>query len=180
MKSTYTQKKINLPTNPKKSLIEYYTKNLLVLFFFTIVSSSIAYGQNSCKATLVVEDNGNVDSASPEGVMYKMIITNNGLTSDTYSLFSMNVNSNHKNPDESTTNTNVVLPTVFLDSNKNQITKINVEPGESVHFLAKLSVPTGTVLARWSTNQIIATSKNCNSYKVNTILHTYVLNPNND
>lgn len=179
MKATSTQKKINLPTNPTKSSIQNFTKSLLLIVFISI-GSSVVYGQNSCKATLVVEDNGNVDSASSEGVIYKMIITNNGFTSDTYFLSSNTANSNHKNPDESATNKNVVLSTVFLDSNKNQITEVNVEPGESIHFLAKLTIPPGTALARWSTNQIIAASKNCNSYKVNTILHTYILNPNND
>jgi len=171
MKTTSTQKKINFPKNQ--------TKNLLLLFFFAI-SSAMVYGQNSCKATLVVEDNSNVDSASAEGVTYKMIITNTGGTSDTYSLSSVNMNSNFKNPDESDTNINVVLSTLFLDSNKNQITEIYIEPGKSIHFIAKLTIPAGTTLERWSTNQIIATAKNCNSYKVNTILHTYVLNPNND
>lgn len=179
MKATSTQKKINLPTSQKKSLIKYYTKSLFLLVFFT-VSSSIVYGQNSCKATLVVEDNGNVDSASQEGVTYKMIFTNNGFTAETYALSAININSNCKNPDDSATNNNVSLSTVFLDSNKNQITEITIEPGESIHFLTKLTIPTGTPLARWSCNQIVATSKTCTSYKVDTILHTYVLNPNND
>lgn len=179
MKANSTQKKINLLVKTRKYSIIHYTKKILVVFIF-LIGSSLIYAQNSCKATLLVEDNGNVDSASREGVTYKMVITNTGFSSETYTLSSFNMNSNFKNPDESATNANVVLSTVFLDANKSQITEINIEPGESIHFLAKLTIPPGTTLARWSTNQIIATAKNCSSYKINTVLHTYVLNPNND
>ena len=175
MKTTITPKKINLTSNPKISLL-----NGFILLFFSILSTSITYAQNTCNAILIVEDNGNVDSASQEGVTYKMTFTNNGFSAETYTLSAININSICKNPDESAANKNVILSTQFLDSNKNKITEITIEPGESIHFLTKLTIPVGTTLARWSCNQIVATAKNCTSYKVDTTLHTYVLNPNNE
>ena len=113
-------------------------------------------------------------------MIYKVILTNNGSSTDTYTLSLVDINSNCKNPDNSATNTNVKLDNTFLNSNKNQISDLTVSPSESVLFLVKLTIPSGTSLSKWSCNQILATSKNCSSYKVETILHTYVLNPNND
>ncbi|HSD08655.1 hypothetical protein [Flavobacterium sp.] len=164
----------------KSSTFKSFGKTIyfaLILFIITFSS----FGQsNNCSAKLIVEDDGYVDSAAASGVLYNMIITNNGSSTDTYTLSSVNVNSTSKNPDDSETNNNVLLNTAFLDSQKNVITEITVNPGESVTFYSKLTIPVGTVLAKWSNNKIIATSTKCNSYKVEIILHTYVLKPNND
>jgi len=149
------------------------------LAFFVITFSSFSQS-NNCSAKLIVEDDGNVDSAAANGVLYNMIITNNGSFIDSYTLSSVNVNSTSQNPDDSATNNNVLLNTAFLDSQKNVIIEITVNPGESVSFYSKLTVPVGTTLAKWSNNKIIATSTKCKTYKVETILRTYVLNPNND
>lgn len=172
-----------------KSLIGKSFENpfyIAIRTLFLVIASSIlfsvsSYGQsNNCNAKISVEDDGNVDSASATGVVYKMIITNTGTSSDRYILSSVNINSNSQNPDDSATNSNVALNTVFLDNQNNVITELTVNSGESVSFLSKLTIPAGTPLAKWSNNKIIATSINCGSYNVNTILHTYVLNQNND
>ncbi|MGL2994458.1 hypothetical protein [Flavobacterium sp. TSSA_36] len=180
MKATTTLKKMPVPTSSKNDII-FNLKNCFLLLLFLLLSIvNTAFGQNSCKATLIVQDNGYVDSASAEGVVYKMILTNNGFETDSYILSSVNINSNCKNPDDSSIAKNVLLSTIFLDSNQNQITEITVAAGESISFTAKLTIPLGTMLERWSCNQIIAASTTCTYFKVNSILHTYVLNPNND
>lgn len=63
-----------------------------------------------------------------------MTFTNNGFSAETYTLSAININSNCKNPDESAANKNVILSTQFLDSNKNQITEITIEPGNPYTF----------------------------------------------
>jgi hypothetical protein len=151
----------------------------LIVLVGLLYTSSYAQS-NNCKATLVVEDNVYVDSASSQGVSYNMILTNNGNAIDTFILTSINANTISKNPDDSSTSKNVILNTRFLNTNQIEINEISVNPGESIHFFSKQTIPAGTSLSQWSSNQIIATSKNCNSYKTDILLHTYVLNSNND
>lgn len=159
----------------------YFGVKLLIMVFCFFLFTISSYAQiKSCQAQIIVQNNGNVDSISENGLLYRMLLTNTGTTADTYTLTSINVNSNSKNPDGSVTNTNVVLNTLFLDAQQNQITEISVNPGQSISFFSKLTIPARTAFSKWSSNQIIATSTNCTSYKVATVLHTYVLNPDSN
>lgn len=170
---------INSSINKLLTINTSYSSIIIISILF--LYNSPIYGQlKNCKANISVEDSGNVDSASTTGVLYKMILTNTGISTDTYILSSINVNENFKNPDDSVTNSNVTLNTIFLDTKKNIITELTVKQGESIHFFTKLTIPIGTSTSKWSNNQIFATSTNCTSYKVDTVLYTYVLNPNNN
>ena len=154
---------------------------LFIIVFYLFLASTSSYSQiKNCQAKIIVEENGNVDSISENGLLYTIILTNTGTTSDRYIITSINVNSNSKNPDNSTTNTNVVLNIIFLDADKNEITEIIVNPGQSISFFSKLTIPVGTDFSKWSSNQIVATSTNCTSYRVDTVLHSYILNPNSN
>ncbi len=129
MNATLTQIKSNnlmqLPTL-KKLLI------LVVIFVFTSISS---FGQsNSCGAEFGVEKDRNIRSVPPDGTYYKMIITNTGDAKDTYSFSTKNVNSSCSNPDGSSTTKNVNLNISFLDANKEPITEISLEEGQSINF----------------------------------------------
>lgn len=175
--------KVNSPYSSNKPFNSnaYLGVKLLTIIFCFFSFTIPSYAQiKSCQAQIIVQDNGNVDSISENGLLYTMLLTNTGTTADTYTLTSKNVNSNSKNPDDSVTNTNVVLNTLFLDAEKNEITKITVNPGQSISFFSKLTIPLRTAFSKWSSNQIIATSTNCTSYKVDTVLHTYVLNPDSN
>lgn len=170
----------NFASKEKKGSSVYNTmRTTITTIVCSLLFVCLTYGQN-CSANIAVQDNGNIDSVSTEGLFYNMQISNSGNSSDTYLLSTNNYNTKIKNPDDSPNNSNVILDTVFLDSQKNQINQITVNPGATVHFYAKITIPAGTTLSKWSNSQIVATSSNCNTYSVNTVLHTYVLNPSND
>jgi hypothetical protein len=161
----------------QKSLLLSIKRVSFILVFFT----SIVFGQsNNCKANLIVEDNGYIRSTPLEGTYYSMIITNTGNSSDTYSLSSSNINSSCTNNDGTSTASNVVVNTDFIDPNRNPITEITVNSGESVNFYVHITVPIGTPINKWSCTQIIAESKTCTNYKVDSVLHTFVINPSKD
>lgn len=149
----------------------------LILVLFT----SITFGQtNNCKAILIVENNGNIRSTPLDGTYYSMIITNTGNSSDTYSLSSINVNSSCSNDDGSSTVNNVLINADIIDSNRNPINEITLNSGESVNFYVHITIPLGTIINKWSCTQIIAKSKSCTNYKVDSVLHTFVINPSKD
>ncbi len=155
------------------------TAILIVLYLLLPTQDTFSQSTN-CQAKIIVEENGNVDSVSENGVLYKMLLTNTGTTTDNYKLSVVNVNSTSKNPDESSTQDNVALKTIFLNQQKNEITEIIINAGETFSFYSMLTIPTGTPFSKWSNNQIIATSSNCPTYKTDTVLHTYVLNPDSN
>lgn len=147
--------------------------------FFLILNSLFAFSQ-TCNANLDVVKNRNTRSTTSEGTYYKMSITNSGSTSDEYTLSSQNINNICTNNDGSNTTTNVGLNVSFEDNNFNSITKITINPGETFTFLAHITVPAGTPVEKWCCTQITAISNICKSYKVNTTLHTLVINSNDD
>ena len=141
----------------------------------------ITYAQSSsCSATLQVEKDRNTRSTPPEGTYYTMIMSNTGISNTTYTLNSSNINSSCTNNDSSSTIGNVNLTVQFLDLNLVSISKISLSPGQTVSFLANIHVPTGTTLNKWNCTQITAVSSSCSNYKVDTILHTLVIDPNQD
>ena len=155
----------------KVSLATY--KIAIVFLLFSINSYSQA-----CKATLHVEKNRFTKSVPPEGMAYKLLISNTGPSNTTYVLSVSNINTSCSNNDGSNTSSNVNLNFTFADTNTNSINQISVSPGETIPFIVQVKVPNGTAVNRWNCTQITATSIECPSYKVNTILHTLVSDPN--
>lgn len=160
----------------KKNLLQ---KNIFSLLFCLITGISFAQS-GSCNASLIVENNGNVRSTPFDGTYYSMILTNKGASTDTFLLSAKNINSTCTNTDGSPTGTNVSVTAHFIDSEKNPISEMTLNAGQSVIFYIYVTVPIGTSPDKWSCNQIIATSKNCTNYSTDTVLHTYVINPVND
>ena len=156
-----------------------FKKNLFALLFFLITTISFAQS-GSCNATLIVENNGNVRSTPLDGTYYSMVLTNNSSSADTFVLSNKNINASCANTDGSSTAGNVIINADFIDSERNSLSEITLSAGQSVNFYIHITVPAGTSIQKWSCNQITATSKNCSSYAVDTVLHTYIINPVND
>ncbi|MFC0778736.1 hypothetical protein [Flavobacterium sp. HJSW_4] len=159
-----------------KNIFEKNLLTLLILFAATISSAQ----SGSCKATLIVENNGNIRSTPLDGTYYPMVLTNNSSSTDTFVLSSKNINSSCANTDGSSTAGNVAVNTDFIDSSRSSLSEITLSAGESVNFYIHITVPAGTSVKKWSCNEITATSKNCSNYAVDTVLHTYIINPVND
>ena len=163
--------------NKKKSLI----LSILLYSFVLLINTSITYSQSgSCKASLQVEKNRNTQSVRPNGTSYTLQISNAGLSNSTYNLSSVNVNSSCSNGDGSSSSGNVNLSISFSDKNFNTISEISLSPGETASFLVNIKVPMGTSVNKWNCTEITATSTICSSYKVSTILHTLVSDPNQE
>ncbi|MEO8239795.1 MAG: hypothetical protein ABI576_16955 [Flavobacterium sp.] len=159
--------------------ILFKRKNRFTLLFCLV--TFISFSQTGgCNATLIVENNGNVRSTPPEGTYYSMILTNKGSSTNTYTLSATNINSSCSNTDGSSSTSNTIINIGFIDSEKNSITEINIDAGQSINFYIHITLPASASVEKWSCNQITATSKNCNNYSVDTVLHTYVINPVND
>lgn len=93
---------------------------------------------------------------------------------------SSNVNSSCSNNDGSNVSGNVNLNVSFSDASLNSISEISLSPGETASFLVNVKVPVGTTVSRWNCTEITATATACSSYKVSTILHTLVSDPNQE
>jgi hypothetical protein len=159
----------------KKSITPYKT---VLMFAFVFITAN-SYSQ-SCKATLLVEKNRFTKSVPPEGVSYSLLISNTGSSNATFDLNASNINSSCSNNDGSSSSSNVNLNISFTDINSNTINQISLNPGETITFLAIVKVPFGTAFSKWNCSQITATSIECPSYKVNTVLHTLVSNPSEE
>lgn len=155
-----------------------FQKNIFPVLF--CLALNISFAQSGCNATLIVENNGNIRSTPLDGTYYAMVLTNNGSSTDTYLLASKNINSSCSNTDDSPATSNVFINAAFIDSEKNSISEITLNAGQTMNFYVHIAVPVGTTVEKWSCNQITATSKNCTNYSVDTVLHTYVINPVND
>jgi uncharacterized membrane protein len=152
---------------------------MLLCTFVFFLSSSITYSQSgSCKATLQVEKNRFTKSVPPEGITYSLQISNTGTSDTNYVLSSTNINNSCSNNDGSSSSGNVNLNISFTDLNKNAINQIFLNSGETFTFLVQIKVPAGTAVSKWNCTQITATAAECASYKVNTVLHTLVSDPN--
>jgi hypothetical protein len=156
-------------------------KTFLTPYKIAIVSVFIFFSANSysqpCKATLQVEKNRFTKSVPPEGTSYSLQISNTGSKSTTYVLSETNINSSCSNNDGSSSSKNVNLNISFTDTNSNIINQITLNPSETVTFLVKIRIPMGTAVNKWNCTQITATSIECPTYKVNTVLHTLVSDP---
>ncbi len=156
---------------------------LSVLFytFVLLLNTSFIYSQsNSCKATLQVENDRFAQSVRPEGTSYILQISNTGTSNSTYKLSSSNINSSCSNNDGSSSSDNVNLNFSFSDMTLNPISEISLAPGQTTLFLVNVKVPPGTTVSKWNCTEIIATATACASYKVSTVLHTLVSNPDEE
>ncbi|WP_343694714.1 hypothetical protein [Flavobacterium sp.] len=183
MRTTSTLQKAVKFVNNCKYIFSFkkniFKKKLFLLLFFLITTISLAQS-GSCSATLIVENNGNIRSTPLDGTYYSMILTNSGSSEDTFILSSKNVNASCSNTDGSSTSGNVTINTDFIDYGRNSLSEITLSAGQSLNFYVHITIPANTTVQRWSCSQITATSKNCSSYAVDTVLHTYIINPVND
>lgn len=172
MKTTTNFRKID------KNFTSYLLRCIILIFVLNTVT---VLGQsNSCSALLKVEKDRNTRSTPQDGTYYTMLISNNGSATDVFRLSALNVNSTCANTDGSDTTKNVKLNPLFLDANRNPITEISVNPGQTVSFFVHIVVPINTPFNKWNCTQISAKSRLCNTYEVNTVLHTLVINPSED
>ena len=172
MKTTTNERKIN----------ENFTSYLLrcIILIFVLNTATVLGQSNSCNAEIKVEKDRNTRSTPQDGTYYAMLISNNGTASDVFRLSAVSVNSTCINPDASTNIKNVKLNPVFLDANRNPITEISVGRGQTVSFFVRMLVPANTEINRWNCTQIVAKPTSCNNFQTSTILHTLVINPNED
>lgn len=175
MNATLTQIKWNY-------LMQFPTFKQQIIFMVLVVFTTISsFGQSgTCSADFGVEKDRNVRSVPPDGTYYKMIITNNGDATDTYSFSTKNINKTCANNDGSSTINNVNLNFAFLDANMQPINEVVLEEGQSFDFLVYVTVPTGTAVNKWNCTLVTAQSKSCSNYNVDATLHTFVINPNDD
>ena len=150
-------------------------------FHAFVSNTSIVLGQsNSCNAELKVEKDRNTRSTPQEGTYYAMVLSNNGSSNDVFRLTALTVNSTCANTDGSDNGKNVKLNPVFLDTNRNPISEISVNRGATVSFFVRMLVPINTPVNKWNCTQVIAKPRSCSNYEASTILHTLVINPNED
>jgi hypothetical protein len=151
---------------------------VVLLFIFALISFD-SYSQ-TCNATLQVHKNRFTKSVPPGGTSYSIQITNTGVSNTTYTLSAANINSSCSNNDGSNTSNNVNLNISFSDLNSNAINDVTLNSGETITFLVQVKIPTGTSVSKWNCTQITATANECSSYKLSTVLHTFVSDPTAD
>lgn len=150
-----------------------------ILIVTLVLNSTFAFSQ-TCNANLKVSKNRSIRSATSAGTYYKMSISNDGINNDVYTLSFLDINNICTNSDGSSNTSNVVLNISFEDNNFSPINTIAVNSGETLNFLVHVTVPVGTTLNKWCCTQITASSNTCSNYKINTTLHTLVINSNDD
>lgn len=170
MKTSTTLNRIN-------TLYSSHIVKIILLFF--VIGTTTSVGQKS-SIEFKVEKDRNTRSTTPDGTYYPMIITNTSKSADTFYFSSLNINSSCVNNDGSSTAKNVNLETVFLDKNLKSISEIKINAGETVSFFARVLVPKGTAFDKWCCTQVTAKSRLNPNYKVDTVLHTLVIDPNQD
>ncbi|MCL9804242.1 hypothetical protein NAT51_01805 [Flavobacterium amniphilum] len=167
---------VNYRLNDSLELINVKMLFTLITVLLLALNSWSVSGQNFCQAEFDVLKGRNVRSAPLDGTYYTLTLNNKGKTDTSFILTAENYNSNCSNVDGTSTNSNVTVTTQFMDVNKNPISKIDVKKGQTVKFLAHITVPQGTAINKWACTQLTAKSNNCINYKVNTVLHTLVIN----
>lgn len=176
MKPNVTPERIDLPYYTKKN-INSILFNIIFLMLFSYNSEAQL---KKCKAKLQVENNRNSRSVTPRGTQYLLQISNESTLIATYSLYATNINNSCSNNDGSATSNNVNLYVTFSDLDSNPISSITVNSGETKQFLVKMKSPPGTPYKRWNCTQINADSRDCSNYSISTVLHTFVINSNEE
>lgn len=166
---------------PKKAFVFNKSLAIKMTLFVFIFNSFTTFSQlNSCNATLKVEKDRNVRSTPLNGTYYPMILTNNATTSKIFSLNFSNLNSNCQNPDNSNISNNVSLTANFLDEQLNPLSQLVIYAGQTANFFIHINVPNGTPFGKWSCIKINAIANECSNYEISTVLHTFVIDPNED
>ena len=129
--------------------------------------------------TLEVSKNRNSRSSTINGTYFKLTLTNVSVIADTYDLTYIN-NSNTCSSGTENQIGNVNLNIQFENLNFNSLSKIALQPNESIEFYAHIIIPLGTPINKWCCSEIIATSNNCSSYQIITDIHTLVITTNNE
>lgn len=168
MTSNFVKQNINYVLNIKLLKLCF----ILCMFF----NYSLFAQSSNCLASLNVEKDRNIRSTPPDGTYYSMVLSNKSSTINTYVLDYENLKLNCQNPDNSSTAKNVTLEINFLDKNLKSINEITISPGTEIKFFVHITVPKNTNSNSWCCTEIIARSKNCSGYKVNTTLKTFVMN----
>lgn len=152
-----------------------FSFNLFCIFLI----HSFSFAQGNCQATLEVSKNRNSRSSTTNGTYFKLTLTNVSVIADTYDLTYIN-NSNTCSSGTENQIGNVNLNIQFENLNFNSLSKIVLQPNESIEFYAHIIIPLGTPINKWCCSEIIATSNNCSSYQIITDIHTYVITTNNE
>ena len=175
MKTNYMKTKYK-----QSKTICFITQSIARLAIVILVfNTSIAFGQSgSCSASLKVEKDRNTRSTPLDGTYYKMEITNTGSVSG---MFLINPNNMLTERPISGGNPSALnLEATILDSNLKPIDRISLSPSQTVNFLVHITVPSGITFSRSYDTTIVAKSLSCSNYSTNTVLHTFVINPNED
>lgn len=165
--------------NPGKTIC-FITQSIARLGMLILVfTTSIAFAQSgSCSASLKVEKDRNTRSTPLDGTYYTMVITN---TSSTSNVFSIAPNNTSADRPVNGGNTSILnLQATILDTDLNPIDRISLNPGQTVNFLVHIAVPSGITYSKTYDTTITAKSLTCSNYTTNTVLHTFVMNPNED
>jgi hypothetical protein len=161
-----------------KNFASYLLRCLLIIF---VLNASFVLGQSSsCNAEIKVEKDRSTRSTPQDGTYFPMVLSNKGNSNDVFRLTAASINSGCANPDGSDVSKNVKLNPVFLDANRNPITEISVNKGQTVSFFVHMLVPANTAFNKWNCTQVTAKPRSCSNYETSTVLHTLVINPNED
>ena len=163
----------NYKTNNMKrnSTLNRVTLVITLLIF----SSTVLSAQSNCGVKLSANKNRNAKSIPVVGAVFRMVISNTGNATDTFILSARDINSLCSNLDGSSNEYNFAINSEFLDFDKNKITSITLNAGETTNFLVSVSIPEGTSFNTWSCLEIIASSTRCNGISSATVLHSKLI-----
>ncbi len=174
-KTVFSGITVNYRLNNSSEFINIRVLFTLITVLLLALNSWSITGQTICKAEFEVVKGRNVRSSPLNGTYYTLTLYNKGNIDTSFSLSADNYNTNCSNIDGTATISNVVVNTQFMDMNKNQISKIDVKRGETINFLVHVTIPQGTSINKWSCTRLTAKSNNCINYKIDTVLHTLVI-----
>jgi len=134
----------------------------------------------NCSAELSVEKNRSFKSADVvEGTSFMLNLKNTSSRRSTFILSTKNISSSCSN-----NNSNLRARTENVDTDISLYSEISrnsnlitLEQGETYSFKVNISVPEGTQYNKWSCIEVEATSNDCDSFSVKTVLSVYIPDP---
>lgn len=171
------------------------TKNYLSLFLFSILFIGLTSFQHkndknkykktsinnsfNCEATLVVNNNRHFRSVDKNGTVYSLILTNKSSQAQTFSLNTVQLDTDCSNKNKKKSKANVLLDSEILSTNSKRFNKnqILITAGDSFQFKVKIAPPSNVAYNSWSCIKILAKNNNCKN-ETSTVLSVYVPNPN--
>jgi hypothetical protein len=146
----------------------------LILIAFLITSELSAFSQTNC-GSLIVESNRDIRTCIGSSLTYTLFLKNNDLMTHEYTLGC--INDMVSNPNGITAEPKAIFNAELLDSNLNVLNKkVVLTPGEQLKFFIKLTAPQNTPYESWNCSQVVAETKDCESFKLN--LFSFYPNPN--